>query len=122
VDLLKEEQMKPEFVRLNPNHKTLAFQDGDFLLWELSAIMQYLASRKPGSKLWPSDPKVQADISRWQCWQLAHWGPACDTLTYERMVKKITGEGDPDPAEIAKGEENFHLFAAVLNQHLKGHR
>ncbi len=34
-------------------------------------------------------------------------------------MKKITGQGDPDPAEIAKGEENFHLFAGVLNQHLK---
>ena len=38
------------------------------------------------------------------------------------MVKKITGEGDPDSAEIAKGEENFYRFAAVLNQHLKGRR
>jgi glutathione S-transferase len=51
VDLLKGEQMKPEFIRLNPNHKTPALQDGDFLLWESNAIMQYLASRKPGSKL-----------------------------------------------------------------------
>ncbi len=59
---------------------------------------------------------------RWQCWQLAHWGQACDILTYERLVKKLTGQGDPDPAEIAKGEENFHLFAAVLNQHLKGRK
>jgi len=113
--------MKPEFVRLNPNHKTPALQDGDFLLWNRMPSCS-LASRKPGNKLWPSDSKVQADISRWQCWQLGHWGPACDTLIYERMVKKITGEGDPDSAEIAKGEENFHRFAAVLNQHLKGRR
>lgn len=120
VNLLNGEQMKNEFLRLNPNHKTPTLTDGNFVLWESNAIMQYLATRKPGNRLWPSEPKVQADISRWQCWQLAHWGQACDILTYERLVKKLTGQGDPDPAEIAKGEENFHLFAAVLNQHLKG--
>jgi len=122
VNLLTGEQMKAEFIRLNPNHKIPTLEDGDFVLWESNAIMQYLATQKPDNKLWPSDSKVQADISRWQCWQLAHWGPACESLIYERMVKKITGEGDPDPAEIAKGEENLHLFAAVLNQHLKGRR
>ena len=63
VDLLKGEQMKPEFVRLNPNHKTPALQDGDFLLWNRMPSCS-LASRKPGNKLWPSDSKVQADISR----------------------------------------------------------
>ena len=122
VNLLTGEQMKAEFIQLNPNHKAPTLQDGDFSLWESNAIMQYLASRKPGKKLWPSAPKAQADVSRWQCWQLAHWGPACDTLTYERMVKRITGRGDPNPAEIAKGEENFRLFAGVLNQHMKGRK
>ncbi len=120
-NLLTGDQMKAEFIQLN-NHKTSTLQDSDFSLWESNAIMQYLASRKPGKKQWPSAPKAQADVSRWQCWQLAHWGPACDTLTYERVVKKITGHGGPDPAVIAKGEENFHLFAAVLSQHVKGRK
>ena len=121
VNLLNGEHMRPEFIRLNPNHKIPTLQDGDFALWESNAIMQYLASQKPGNRLWPSEPKVQADINRWQCWQLAHWGPTCDTLIYERLAKKLLRQGDPDPAEIAKGEEGFHRFAAVLNQHLKGH-
>lgn len=120
VDLLKGEQMKPDYLKLNPNHLTPALQDGDFVLWESEAIMQYLASQKPGSALWPSDPKIRADISRWQCWQLGHWGPACGTLIYECLAKPLLGLGDPDPAEIAKGTDGFNRFAAILNQHLKG--
>ena len=36
------------------------------------------------------------------------------------MIKKHAGLGDPDLEEIAKGEKEFHQFAAVLNDHLKG--
>lgn len=120
VDLLKGEQMNVDFIRLNPNHKTPTLQDGDFVLWESNAIMQYLASQKPRNTLWPADPKAQADISRWQCWQLAHWGAACETLIFERMLKALLNLGEPDTAEIKKGEERFNAHAAVLNGHLKG--
>jgi len=34
-------------------------------------------------------------------------------------VKKFLNAGDPDPAEIKKGEELFHRFANVLDHHLK---
>jgi glutathione S-transferase len=82
--------------------------------------MQYFCAKKPGNTLWPSDPEVQADISRWLCWNLAHWGAACGIFIYERLVKKIVDLGDPDPAEIVKAEERFHRFANVLNDHLNG--
>ncbi|NIO38803.1 MAG: glutathione S-transferase family protein [Burkholderiales bacterium] len=122
VDLVKGEQMKPEFIRLNPNHKTPTLQDGDFVLWESNAIMQYLASQKPGNTLWPADPKAQADISRWQCWQLAHWGAACEMLIFENMLKALLSLGEPDPAEVAKGEERFNIYATVLDGYLKGRK
>jgi glutathione S-transferase len=32
----------------------------------------------------------------------------------------VLGLGPADPAFIARGEQNFDRFAAVLNQHLKG--
>jgi len=77
-------------------------------------IIQYLAAKTGDHGLWPSEPKRQADVSRWQCWELAHWGPACGTLVFERFVKKFFGQGDPNPTEVARGEEEFHRFAEVL--------
>src|SRR5438477_7164613 len=88
VDLLHGEQQKPEFVALNPNRKMPVLEEDGFVLWESNAILQYLAAKKPASGLWPTDPRKQADVSRWQFWQTAHWGPACSVLIFERFVKK----------------------------------
>src|SRR5262245_12946848 len=82
VDLVGGEHMKPEFAALNPNRKMPVLEDDGFVLWESNAIMQYLAARQGDRTLWPSDPRRQADVSRWQCWELAHWGPACGTLVF----------------------------------------
>ncbi len=120
VDLFEGEQMRPGFVALNPNHMIPTLVDGDFVLWESNAIMQYLCSKGPANPLWPADPKAQADISRWQSWGLAHFGAACGIYIYERLVKQALGQGDPDPVEIQKGELRFHRFAKVLNGFLGG--
>ncbi len=120
VNLLEQQQKTPEFIALNPNGLMPVLEDGDFVLWESVAIMQYLAAQQASRELWPADARPQADVSRWMCWRLAHWGPACGTFTFQNMVKQLTGGGDPDPAELAKGEEGIAKYGAVLNDHLKG--
>jgi glutathione S-transferase len=120
VDLTKGEQRRPEFTALNPNQRMPVLEEDGFVLWESNAILQYLADKKPSSGLLPTDTRERADVTRWQCWDLASWDPACATMIFERLVKKLLHIGDPDPAEIAKGEERFHRAAAVLDAHLKG--
>ncbi|GAB6141431.1 glutathione S-transferase [Methylosoma difficile] len=120
VDLRKREQMQAEFLQLNPNHMIPILEDGDFVLWESNAIMQYLCSKVPGNSLLPADAKTQADISRWQFWQSAHFGSACGIFISENVIKPAFGLGEPDLVEVAKGEERFHRFAKVLDAHLVG--
>ncbi len=123
VDLTKGEQMKPEFTALNPNQRMPVLEDDGFVLWESNAILQYLAAKKPaGAALWPSDARRQADVGRWMFWEGAHWAPACGTLGFERVVKRILGLGEPDAAAIAKGEEDFRRVGAILNGALKGRK
>ena len=104
VDLLNGAHLQPEFAALNPNKKMPVLEDDGFVLWESNAITQYLASKKPGGGLLPSDPRGRADVSRWQFWESAHWDPACATLIFERLLKKVFGQGDPAPSQVAKGE------------------
>ncbi|TMB37984.1 MAG: hypothetical protein E6J55_25480 [Deltaproteobacteria bacterium] len=40
----------------------------------------------------------------------------------ERVLKKLTGQGEPNPDEVAKGEDQFHRCAAVLDGALRGRR
>jgi glutathione S-transferase len=118
VDLFTGAQRKPEYLAINPNGAVPTLKDGDFALSESNAITQYLASKKPGNTLWPNDPSTRADITRWQCWELAHWSPALRIYIFENMFKKLRGLGDPDPAELKKADEMFKRFATVLNNHL----
>lgn len=120
VNLVKGEQMQPEFLHLNPNHMIPTLVDGDFVLWESNAIMQYLCSKVPDNSLLPADPKTHADIVRWQFWQVAHFGRACGVFIFEHILKNALNLGGPDAQELAKATESFHRFAKVLEGHLTG--
>jgi glutathione S-transferase len=118
VDLTKGGSRQPAFLALNPMGRTPALVDGDFKLSESTAIMHYLASQKPNS-LWPNEPHVRAEIMRWECWSLAHWGKdACEPFIFENLVKAIVNMGPPDQAALAKGAESFKREASILDAHL----
>jgi glutathione S-transferase len=119
VDLTKPRT--PEYLAINPSGRTPTLVDGDFTLSESSAIMQYIAGRSPNT-LWPNDARARADITRWQCWQLAHFGAeSCQPLIFQRLVKKILNLGPPDEAAVAKGTEAFNRDARLLDAHLSKH-
>jgi len=117
IDLEKGEQRTAEFLQLNPTGRTPVLQDGDFVVWESTAIMQYLASQVT-TTLFPQDPKSRAEIMRWQSWQLAHWHSACQPLQFENVVKQILQLGDPDPQVVQRATDMFHKEAIVLDAHL----
>ena len=84
LDLIKGDQKSPEYAALNPNMRMPTLKDGDYVLWESNAIMQYLASKRPESGLLPSDEKGRLDVTRWQFWDLAHWDPTCAVFLFEK--------------------------------------
>jgi glutathione S-transferase len=122
VDLTKGAQFAPAYLALNPTGRTPTLVDGDFTLWESNAILQYIAG-KTTTPLYPNDVRTRADISRWQCWELAHWGAqACGPLTFENLVKKFVNLGAPDQAAVAKATEAFNKEAKMLDAHLAKHK
>jgi glutathione S-transferase len=121
IDLRKGEQKTPEYAALNPNMRMPTLKDGDFVLWESNAILQYLALRRPESGLFPADERARLDVTRWQFWDLAHWDPACAVFAFEYVAKPLLlGTGEPDQAALAKGTEAFHRAGKVLDGQLKG--
>jgi glutathione S-transferase len=120
VDFSKGEHKSPEYLALNPNGAVPTLVDGDFVLTESRAIMQYLASKKPESGLLPRDEAARADVTRWQFWDAAHFSPQLGTLAFEKMLKGMMGLGEPDTAKINDALVNFRRWAAVLNARLSG--
>lgn len=118
VDLGKGEHKRPEYLALNPNGAVPTLVDGDFVLTESRAIMQYLASKRPQSGLVPNDEKRRFEVVRWQFWDATHFSPAVGTVFFEKVLKRMFGLGEPDAARIAEGLANHRRFMGVLNGHL----
>ena len=120
LDFAKGEHKNPEYLALNPNGAVPTLVDGDFVLTESRAIMQYLAAKKPESGLLPRDEAARADVTRWQFWDASHFAPQMGTLGFEKMFKSMMGLGEPDAGKIQDALGNFRRFAAVLNKRLDG--
>jgi glutathione S-transferase len=120
LDFSKGEHKSPEYLALNPNGAVPTLVDGNFVLTESRAIMQYLATKKPESGLLPRDEQSRADVSRWQFWDAAHFSPQLGTLAFEKIIKGMMGMGEPDATKIQEALTNFRRFASVLEQRLNG--
>jgi glutathione S-transferase len=120
LDFAKGEHKSPQYLMLNPNGAVPTLVDGDFVLTESRAIMQYLASKKPEAGLLPRDEAARADVTRWQFWDAAHFSPPLGTLVFEKVLKGMMGLGEADAVKIAEALTGFRRFAAVLDKRLDG--
>jgi glutathione S-transferase len=57
-------------------------------------------------------------MDRWLYWQTQHLAPAMSKVAFERVVKKLTGQGAPDQAQIDAGTAEFAKLSAVLDASL----
>ena len=119
LDFGKQAQRAPGFTALNPNQRMPVLEDGDYVLWESNAIVQYLASLKPESGMLPADLKTRMTAIKWQFWESAHWDPAAAFFMFENVVKELFGIGAPDPAEIKRGADLMGRLAPVLEGQLQ---
>jgi glutathione S-transferase len=118
LDFFEGDLNKPEFLALNPNGRVPCLTDGEFVLWESNAIMQYLADKVPGNTLFPQDPKTRADINRWQCWELAHFNNAFAMIAFQTVLKEQFLKQQANQPIVDYGVEALHEFSSVLEKHL----
>jgi glutathione S-transferase len=117
VDYFKGEQKEPAYLAINPNAALPAMKDGDFVLWESNAILQYAADKHERSSAYPKDLQKRADINRWLLWESSTWFPGCYVYLVENCVKPLLG-GEPDPAVLKAQDAQFHKLASILEERL----
>lgn len=65
TNLMDGEQLKPEFIKMNPQHVIPTIDDNGFYLWESRAIMGYLVDQYgKNDSLYPKDPKKRAVVNQ----------------------------------------------------------
>lgn len=114
VDLGKGEQRSPEFLALNPNGKVPVLVDGEFVLWESSAILVYLAA-SVGSPLAPTAPRDRADVERWLAFTNTQLSRAAEVFLFEHAIKPFFGLGAPDAAALEKATPGVEAAFAILD-------
>jgi glutathione S-transferase len=122
VDLVAGEQRAPEFAALNPNRCMPVLVDGDYVLWESNAILEYFAAQRPESNFLPQDARTRLQASKWLYWESAHWDPACAIFIFERVVKPALKMGETAQSEIARGTGLFNRLAGILDSEFDRHR
>ncbi|MEO6365292.1 MAG: glutathione S-transferase N-terminal domain-containing protein [Luteimonas sp.] len=96
--LSKEQRSSPEYLKVNPAGAVPALQDGDWVLTQNAAILNYLADSFPDSGLGgDGTPKSRAEVNKWLSFANSDIHPAFHPLF--GMSAYLGGEGE----EQAKG-------------------
>jgi GST-like protein len=78
VDLANGEQLKPEFLALNPNNKIPVIDDDGLVIWESGAILLHLAEKS--GQLLPKDPAGRIAAIQYAFFQTGGIGPTLGRL------------------------------------------
>ncbi len=79
VDISKNEQFAPEFLKISPNNKIPAIVDHDgpdgrpLAIFESGAILQYLGRKYEA--FYPQNERKKAEVDQWLFWQIGGLGP-----------------------------------------------
>jgi glutathione S-transferase len=113
------DQLKPEFIALNPRHKVPVLVDGDFVLYESNAIVEYLDEAYPGrgAPLFPGDARQRALIRRLVLEADNYFDKAVDIITTQGFDRK---PGEREPQKIAEGRAAVAAEAALFTRALRG--
>ncbi|MEP5757717.1 MAG: glutathione S-transferase N-terminal domain-containing protein [Litoreibacter sp.] len=104
VDIGKDEQFAPEFLKISPNNKIPAITDGDIALFESGAILSYLAHKT--GQFSPAEGTAEFwQMTQWLHWQMGGFGPI---LGQAHHFLKY------NPGKSAYSEERYHNEAKRL--------
>ena len=110
---------KPEFVALNPRHEVPTIVDGDYVLYESDAIVEYLEEAYPGrgAPLFPADVRTRATVRRIMREVDNHTGVAIDGVTTYAFQTKPE---ERQPQKLVEGRKMVTEEFAQMSRYLKG--
>jgi GST-like protein len=113
VDISKDEQFKPEFLKISPNNRIPAIvdTDGGQALFESGAILIYLAEKT--GQFMSTDAKARWACLQWLMWQMGGVGPMLGQVHH--FVKYNKGKA---PYAEERYLKEAHRLYGVLDRQL----
>lgn len=116
INIGQGDQLKPEYLAINPNNKIPAIVDADgpagksLTLFESGAILLYLAEKS--GKLWPQDMAQRYTVIQWLMFQMGGIGPMFGQANYfYRLEERV-------PYAIERFHKEALRLYGVLNKAL----
>ncbi|MBY0335232.1 MAG: glutathione S-transferase family protein [Acetobacteraceae bacterium] len=103
------ESKSPDHLRINPNGKIPAMEDGDLVLFESLAINLHLAM-KAGPPLWPAGDDASRAL-QWTLWAATEVEPAAMQWAYNTYIRP---PADRDAGQAAMGAAALKARLSVL--------
>ncbi len=119
INIMKDEQFAPDFLKISPNNKIPAIVDPDgpggapISIFESGAILIYLAEKCQREDLLPPSGEARYSVLQWLMWQMGGFGPM---LGQAHHFLKFAKEDVPY-AKKRYGDETQRLYK-VLNGRL----
>jgi len=115
IDISKNEQFAPAFLKISPNNRIPAIVDNDngMSLFESGAILIYLADKT--GKLMPKEGEGRYRVMEWLMWQMGGIGPMLGQVHHFVKYNK----GKAPYAEERYSKEAQRLYG-VLDRRLEG--
>jgi GST-like protein len=116
VNITKDEQFTPDFLKISPNNRIPAIIDRDNgrSLFESGAILLYLAEKT--GKFWPQDPDRRWQTVEWLMWQMGGIGPMIGQVHH--FVRNNKGKS---PYAEERYVKETHRLYGVLDKRLAEH-
>lgn len=123
VELVEERywEKDPDFLRRNPAGKVPVLRMDGMIMSESTPICEYIEEKYPEPALMPRSAEARYEVRRLVSWfDDKFHSEVTSNLLYERVNKKITGEGYPDSRNVKAGAKaiRFHIdyMAWLLDQ------
>jgi len=118
-NIQRGDQFKPEFLKLNPNHRMPVMVDhqpkgggAPVSVFESGAIMMYIAEKV--GRFWPQDLRAKYAVTEWVIWQMANQGPKLGECGHFRRLGDK--EGDQRYAVTRFTDEANRLYGVLNNR------
>lgn len=115
VNIMKDEQFRPEFLKINPNNKIPAIVDNGVSIFESGAVMIYLA--KKAKMFLPEDLVGEMKILPWLFWQVGGLGPMMGQAMHFSVFAK-----EKIPYAINRYKEEALRLFKVADKELAQHK
>lgn len=119
IDILRGDQLTPEFLAINPNNKQPAIIDSDgpggepITLWESCAILVYLAEKH--ARFMPQDAAQRAHVMKWLFFQASTQGPMAGQFAHFAFYAAPEHQY---PYAIERYSNEINRQMGILDRHL----